>query len=345
MRRRWTIFAALLPVAALAAYAGLWFEAARSVRQGLPAWAEARRAEGYAMAWRTAAIEGFPLTFRLHLSGVTVETARPVSFPLAAAAAQLMLEAAPWNLHAWRFTAPQGVRLTAPLGAAGIAAAALQGSIADREDGTIIALGARDLSGSGAAGGIAARALDARLTLPARGPDSARAMLVALTAKLEDASVPQAPPPFAQHLDEVSLAATMRGELPEGPLDRALAQWRDGGGTLDIDSARVAWNGTTVELGGTLALDEAMQPEGALTATIAGGELTATIAGGDKLVDDLVATGAIDPQLAGFAKAVMTAISTPGETGDTAHVPVTVQNQRLYVGPATIAGLPHVTWR
>jgi hypothetical protein len=332
MRRSWAILAALV-VAGLAAYAGLWFEAARSVRQGLPAWAEARRAEGYALAWRSAEIEGFPLAFRLHLTGATLATAG--SLPATAAAPELMLEAAPWNLHRWRFRAPLGARVEAPLSAAGIAAATLDGAVAEGDDGTEVTLGAHGLSGSGLGDGLAAGALDARMTLPPRRPQSERDVLFSLAVKLEDATVPQAPP-FARHIDELSVATTMRGQLAAAPLGRALAQWRDGGGTLDLDEARIAWGGTTIALSGTLALDEAMQPEGALTATITGG---------DKLVDALVAAGAIEPGLANFAKAVMSAIATPGEDGNTTRVPVTVQDQRVYVGPAPIAALPHVTWR
>ena len=148
--------------------------------------------------------------------------------------------------------------------------------------------------------------------------------------------MPQAPKPLSQHIDALSFAATMKGALPPAPLDLALAAWRDGGGTLDIDNARLAWGGTVVTLDGTLALDGAMQPEGALTATIDGG---------DKMVDGLVASGAIEQRFAGFAKSVMRAIATPGEDGGKVHLPVTVQDQRVYVGPATVAALPHVTWR
>ncbi len=139
-----------------------------------------------------------------------------------------------------------------------------------------------------------------------------------------------------RHIDAFSLAATMRGPLPAAPLDRALAAWRDGGGTLDIDEARLAWGGTVVALTGTLALDAGLQPEGALTATLDGG---------DKIVDQLVAAGALKERFAGFAKSVIRAIATPGDDGGRVHLPVTVQDQRLYVGPATIAALPHVTWR
>jgi hypothetical protein len=79
-----------------------------------------------------------------------------------------------------------------------------------------------------------------------------------------------------------------------------------------------------------------MQPEGALTATIDGG---------DKIIDQLVASGALQQRFAGFAKSVMHAIATPGDDGGKVHLPVTVQDQRIYIGPATVAALPHVTWR
>ena len=321
-------------VAALASYSWLWFHAAGLVRDGLPAWAEARKAQGYVLAWKSAEVEGFPFAFRLHLTGAAIETARP--FPATASAPDLVLAAVPWNLHEWRFAARQGARIGAPLDAAGIAAATLEGTVAQRDEGTMVAARASTLEGTGLAQGIAAGALELHFTLPAHPPHSDNDPLIAFGASLTDATVPQAPKPLSQHIDALSFAATMKGALPPAPLDLALAAWRDGGGTLDIDNARLAWGGTVVTLDGTLALDGAMQPEGALTATIDGG---------DKMVDGLVASGAIEQRFAGFAKSVMRAIATPGEDGGKVHLPVTVQDQRVYVGPATVAALPHVTWR
>jgi len=333
MRRSWLVLIGLV-VAGLGVYAGLWFRAARLVRDGLPAWAEARRAEGYAVAWKSAAVEGFPFAFRLHLTGATIDAARPL--PTTAATPELMLEAAPWNLYRWRFSAPQGAALAAPLDAAGVTAATLDGTVAQQDNGTAISVSARTLAGTGLAEGVAAGALELDFTLPPHAPASDADPLAAFSIKLDDATLPQAAPPVIRHIDALSLAATMKGPLPAAPLDRALASWRDGGGTLDIDEARLAWGGTIVTLTGTLALDEAMQPEGALTATIDGG---------DKIVDQLVAAGALKERFAEFAKSVIRAIATPGDDGGKVHLPVTMQDQRLYVGPATIAALPHVTWR
>jgi hypothetical protein len=333
MRRSWLVLAGLL-VAGFAVYSGLWFRAAGLVRDGLPAWAEARRAQGYDLAWTSAAVEGFPLAFRLHLGGASLATARPL--PATAAAPDLVLEAAPWDLHDWRFSTPQGAQFSAPLNAVGVSAAALNGTVSARDGGATIAATARTLAGTGLAQGLAAGALDLQVSLPAHMPAQDTDPLVALSVKLDDATVPQAPAPLTPQIDTVALTATVKGPIVAGPLDQALAAWRDTGGTLEIDEARIAWGGTTLSLSGTLALDGAMQPEGALTATIDGG---------DQMIDRLVASGALKERFAGFAKSVMRAIATPSADGSKVRLPVTVQDQRVYVGPATIATLPHLTWR
>ncbi len=132
-----------------------------------------------------------------------------------------------------------------------------------------------------------------------------------------------------QAIDALSLAMTFKGALAPGPLDQALALWRDAGGTLDIDKAHVETGGTTLDLTGTLALDGAMQPEGALTATITGA---------DKAVDAVVAAGGMEARYAGIAKSVLRAISAPTGTGaDALRVPLTLEDRRLFIGPAAVA--------
>ncbi len=155
---------------------------------------------------------------------------------------------------------------------------------------------------------------------------------VSLDARLADVSVPQAPPPFAQRLDALSVTATVRGALPSAPLAIALAGWRDGGGTLDIEGAHAAWGKTSIDLDGTLALDSAMQPEGALSATIAGG---------DGIIDAIVAAGGLDPRYAGVAKSVLRAVAEPNPDGseDAARVPALwlAGPAALHIGPAPVA--------
>jgi hypothetical protein len=331
MRRPLALLAAAV-VAALACYAGLWLWAARELRQGLPGWVEARRAEGYAVTWRSVEVAGFPWTLRLAFTGVSIMAAGPV--PVTVTSDRLVLEAAPWNLRQWRFSADQGAAASAP--AAGAAAGSLQGTVAASDAGTVVTTSASGISGSGLAAGFAAAALAASVTVPAQAPQSDRDPLLALSVRLDDVQLPQAPPPLAPHIDALALTVTARGRIAPGPVDHALAQWRDQGGTLDIEAAHLAWGGISIDLDGTLALDASLQPEGALTATIAGA---------DKLIDASVAAGTIDRRGAGFARSVMHAIALPGANGDTVRLPLSLQDRRLYVGPAPIAALPQVNWR
>src|ERR1700689_4042917 len=128
-------------------YTGYWFTVARSLRGALEPWAESQRAHGFAVAWRTAEIEGFPLAIRLRLTDATWQAAQP--FPYSARGAVLVLEAAPWNLRRWRFQAPQGVAAEMLPDAAGVSAGAVDGTALDSDDGTMIALTAEPVSGSG----------------------------------------------------------------------------------------------------------------------------------------------------------------------------------------------------
>ncbi len=334
MRRVPVILAATV-VAAACAYSGYWYFIARELRQGMGPWAEARRADGLAVGWTSLEVGGYPLRFRLRFADATVAGTQPFSY--AAQSAHVEAEASPFDLRRWRFRAPEGAVVSAPLEAAGLAAGAVEGSVAAADGATIVTARASAVEGAGAAQGFSADTVDLKLTLPQRAPQSDRDPLAEASVSLAAAQLPQAPPPFPRRIDAVALAATLRGAIPPGALDIALAKWRDDGGTLDIDSAHIAWAKTTIDLDGTLALDEAMQPQGALTATVTGA---------DAVVDAIVDAGVIEARYADFAKAVLRAIGHPDDDGvDQLHVPVTLQDRRLYVGPAPIAPLPLLKWR
>ena len=128
----------------------------------------------------------------------------------------------------------------------------------------------------------------------------------------------------------------MKGALPPGQLVPALTHWRDDGGTIELQSLRLRWGSLLVDASGTLALDNALQPEGAFSAVITGQ---------DAAVDVAVKTGALKPSDAGAAKAVLGLLARPNGNGDKAlTLPMTIQNQRLYLGPAKLANIPPIPW-
>ena len=333
--RRFPVILAAVVVAAACGYTGYWYYVAGQLRQGMGEWLAAQGAGAPQVAWRSLDVGGYPLRFRLNFTDARVAANLP--FPYAAESAAVEAEAWPFALRRWRFTALGGAKITAPLDAVGLSAGALDGSVDLTDGATVVATHARAIAGAGAAQGFTADTLELKLTLPRQAPKTDRDPLAEASVSLAAADLPQAPPPFPRRIDALTLVATVRGAMPPGALVDALAKWRDGGGTLDIDSAHIAWGKTTVDLDGTLALDQAMQPQGAFTATVTGG---------DAIVDAIVDAGVIEAQYAEFAKAVLRAIAHPDDDGvDALHVPVTVQDRRIYVGPAPIAALPQLKWR
>ena len=56
----------------------------------------------------------------------------------------------------------------------------------------------------------------------------------------------------------------------------------------------------------------------------------------------------MEARYAGIAKAILRAIAGPQDADKPdapLKVPLTIQDSRVYLGPAEIARLPHVTWR
>src|SRR5260221_522214 len=134
----------------------------------------------------------------------------------------------------------------------------------------------------------------------------------------------------------VTLAGAVKGAVPPGQLRQALATWRDDGGTIELEEGALRWGSLAASANGTLALDAALQPIGALTATIENHNavIDAAVAGGTLRADD-----------ANLAKVLLGLMAKPGADGKKRlTLPVTLQNRRLYLGPAQIAVLPAITW-
>lgn len=324
-----------LVLVALIAYAAYWYYMAGVIRDQLEPWARARAAEGYLVRWDSAAVTGFPGSFRIDLTNLSFGTQRPVPVALNAAAGSVW--AMPWNLRHWEFTAPQGARLVEPTGSAGFDARRFDGAF-DVSDGATSSLDvtALDLSGIGLTQGITVGDAEAHVEVPPRPPQSHTDPSLTLSLQVNTAKLPAPVPAFGDTLSGFSFAAQIKGALPPGPFVPALSHWRDDGGTIEVQSLRLRWGSLLLDASGTLALDNTLQPEGALSATITGQ---------DAAVDVAVMTGALKPEAAGPAKAVLGLLAKPNAQGQKAiNLPLTLQHQQLFLGPAKIANVPPVPW-
>ena len=339
---------AILALAAL--YAGIWYHLAGEVRVALQNWAEARRAEGFTVGWDRYEIAGFPLALR-----ITIE--KPVFGKTSAApgyearAPLLVAEARPWAFRDWHVMAPHGAHLAVEPAlarpAAALDAATIDVTTSPHESDPAPHDGAPQVPGTLArivADGITIDA-DARVAiahaaiqavLPSRPAQSHLETWISATLQIERLTLPSAVPPLGDTIERIAAALAVKGAIPAGPRRDALAAWRADGGTLEVEKLDLGWGDLSVAANGTLALDEALQPEGALTATIRGY---------GAIIDALVASGAMKAGNAALANLTLGLLAKPGPDGvSQINAPVTIQGGRLFIGPARVYRLPTFTW-
>lgn len=331
--RRLLLPFALLCLAVLG-YTGYWFAIAHRLEAAIPSWAAARRAAGYEVRWQRISVEGFPSAFRLRVTAAALAGARPFAYQ--ARAGELVLEAAPWNLARWRFTTPQGATLDVLGGGARLLADQASGTLATTRTTTTLLLAAQGLHGQGLAQGVAIAAAGLKLVLPRTPPASHLDAALTLGVDLRTLTLPVAAPSLGPTIAALALTAAVKGAVPPGPLDRALALWRDAGGTLELDDGRILWGPLAARIDGTFALDQALQPMGALTARIERPEA---------VVDAVVGSGHLPRRFAGLARALVGAMTKTGADGKPElRLPITLQDEAFFLGPVALFRLPRIDW-
>ncbi len=137
-------------------------------------------------------------------------------------------------------------------------------------------------------------------------------------------------------IEEASLTAKLIGPTPREATARALAVWRDGGGTLEIADASLRSQGASARGSGTAALDRDLQPLAALSIRIENyGALLGT----------LVAQGWVKNSDAGAIRLGLDLVAraSSGRKG-TIAMPLTIQDRRLSFGPISVTQLPRIDW-
>jgi len=335
MRRIILWLLALIVIAAAAAYCGYWYYMAGKIRAGIDPWAEARRAEGYDLHWDGVSVGGFPWGFRLRFDNFFIASPKPL--PYQASADAMVFDSGPWNLQAWRFAAPGGAKLDLLLASAGFDADGLSGDVTlplDPEG--ALDIDALNLSGRGIAEGWKIGELRLGLSQPAKPPVSDTDPFLDLSVTLSHVVLPQGVAPLSDTIQEISAIASVDGAFFPGALAPALTAWRDRGGIVELQSVHLRWDALDVTANGTGALDARLQPIAALTATIEGQ---------DAIVDAAVGASVMRPQDGDLAKMVLGLLAKPGPDGQKQiTAPLTVQDNRLYLGPARVARVPVINW-
>ncbi len=331
--RRAALALAALVAALFAAYAAYWHIAAQKLRDGLDPWAEAQRAQGLDAAWDQVEISGFPGAFRFHFVKASFSARRPL--PARFSAPDLVVWAAPWNPRHWQFAAADGAQLdTAEF--ATFAARRVEGSATLGGPNAVLDATASDITGSGLAQQATIATALAHIEIPPHPPASHQETALIASLQVSDVTLPTSIPSLGDRMSELSFSAQLKGALPPGPLPAALVQWRDAGGTVELQSLRLHWGALLVDANGTIALDGDLQPEGAFSAVVTGQ---------DAIVDLAVKGGALRAENGSIAKGILALLAKPGPNGEKAiTVPLSVQQRRLFLGPAAVAELPRIGW-
>lgn len=343
MRRKILVVVAL--GIAVAIYAGYWYSTAELVRRGLLDWSAARRSEGFTVGWDRTQVGGFPFALRVTIENPIFGQSR-IEPGYEARAPLLVGEARPWALGQWHIAAAQGATLAIEPGperpAVNLAAASLDGTVVPERDsdaamnaGTDVTLAADRLTVSGQTSIAIARA-SASARIPDRAVASHLQTWLSTSFALDGVVLPVAVPPLGDTAERIAASVAIKGTVPPGARRQALAAWRDDGGTLELESFALAWGKLAVDAKGTVALDAALQPVGALTAAIRGyGEI----------IDALVAAGNLKAGDAAMVKVGLGLLAKPASDGQyQLDAPLTLQNGQVYLGPVRLARMPTFVW-
>lgn len=160
--------------------------------------------------------------------------------------------------------------------------------------------------------------------------------LPTLAATLEAGPIDLQPTALAAALgpriDHVALDA--RAPVPSPGMTPSA--WREAGGTLELRHAALAWGSLTIDGSAALSLDARLQPEG---------RGQARLTGTGAALDAFAAVGLVQPRIAGAAKAVLTLLSRPQDSGPpVVDVPLSLQDRTVQIGHIPITRLPEIVW-
>ena len=138
---------------------------------------------------------------------------------------------------------------------------------------------------------------------------------------------------LGRNIGKIALDAVIAGEIAlAASLKDTLTRWRDDGGTVEVAALALDWDVLRLRTNGTFALDKNLQPEGAMVADIRGIEAT---------MERLLAAGVINSRAAFAARIASRALSFGGGS---ARLPLSVQEQRLFIGPAPVLRIKPIRW-
>ena len=336
--------AALIGVAVIV-YSAIWWTYADRVRGEMDGWAADMRANGWSVSYDRVRISGYPASLTATVDAPSIaapDSAGGWSWRGPRVTARIR----PWNLDRIAFDGAGVHRLRTdgtPIRVAVGSSFGLALFLAEARA-TKIVLKLEDVAIDTPVRSLPRKIAEAEATilLPAepgradrgRGPEPPGPTIALRLGKVEFANAEANGSGLG--IDEASLTAKLIGPAPREATARALAVWRDGGGTLEIAEASIRSQGASAGGSGTLALDRDLQPLAALSVWIEGYR---------ELLRTLVAQGWMTGNDAGAIRLGLDLVAraSSGRKG-TIAMPLTIQDRRLSFGLISVTQLPPIDW-
>ena len=340
MRRptRFDLAACVLSLVLLGVYTAYWLIIVEQIKSGVTAWAQAERTEKIDISWERIGVDGFPFACRVSLKTATLRDRRLSPAPELRIPV-LSGEARPWDFAIWRLAAPEG--LSAALAAEGarppvkLAARSVAGVLATGPAKTILWLHLGDIDAE-AGEAIAVSMADAWVILPPTPPQVHTEPAIGVAVDLRQLKLAGVSPILGETIDELALALSVKGAVPGGRLVQAISEWRDAGGTIELDNLQLKWGELGTTASGTIALDRELQPVGGFSGAIQGY---------DQILTALVQSGRMRAAEAGLARLALAMLAKAGADGKPAITTAfTIQNGQMYLGPAKLGKAPRIAW-
>ncbi|MEM1400981.1 MAG: DUF2125 domain-containing protein [Pseudomonadota bacterium] len=142
---------------------------------------------------------------------------------------------------------------------------------------------------------------------------------------------------FELQLEDFSLGLAALPALPQTQSESAMAAWRDGGGTANIEVLSMRMGPSTGRIQGQFVLDENLQPSG---------EGTVQVTAPEAFLDYLIERGFIGQDQAVIVKLTVSVMASADNDGDpnALTMPLRLEQNELFVGEFMIARLNPLVW-
>jgi hypothetical protein len=323
----------------LGAYTAYWLIVARRITDGVADWAQTERAEKIEVSWHSIGVAGFPFACRVALEDAVLRDGRLTPSPELRIPA-LSASARPWDFASWQLMAPEG--LSAVLAGGGerppvkLAARTAAGVLTvNPEARTSLWLNLQDVAAE-AGEAVPISSADAWVILPAKSPRSHTEPALGVALDLRQVQLPGMTSVLNDTIDELAFGITVKGAVPGGRLAQAVSEWRDAGGTVELDNLRLNWGGVGATASGTIALDRELQPIGGFSGAIEGY---------DQILTGMVQSGRLRAADAGLARLALAMLAKAGPDGrPEIKTALTIQNGQMFLGPAKLGKAPRIAW-